>query len=68
MFTARVLHFSAFISLPQPNMYQKIAKHQQIMKQYADVLKSNNVVSEEDYAVSLQHLLRKVNNNRPMIF
>ena len=59
-------HF-IYISLPQPKMYQKIAKHEQIMKKYADVLKSDNVVSEEDYAVSLQHFLRKVKNNRPII-
>ena len=57
-----------FIFLPQPKMYQKIAKHEQIMKKYADVLKSDNVVSEEDYAVSLQHFLRKVKNNRPITF
>ena len=59
-------HF-IYISLPQPKMYQKIAKHEQIMKKYADVLKSDKVVSEEDYAVSLQHFLRKVKNNRRLL-
>ena len=34
-------------------MYQKISKHEQVMKKYANKLIAEKVVSEQDFAVSV---------------